>query len=310
MHKYWSVLFGGVMLAAFVLTAAAPLFGWWLPKDVSTFGPGIDWLFYLILAVTGFFFVLTEALMVYALYRFAGRADGRSSFVHGHHALEIVWTLIPGVILFLLAVWQIHVWADVKYYSRMPKPDGKTLQMEVLARQWEWRFRYPSVERFKSWEQDPKLANDFGTNPHIDDVRVVNEVHIWKGTLEDPQRVLVHLKTQDVLHSFFLPNMRLKQDALPGKTIPVWFAAVDANTKFDSGSKRWVDGYNPTTKQAEKDYLWDLACAEFCGSRHSMMRGKLFVHETKEDFLNWLQAAQTEQQRHSPEPASTATAAR
>jgi cytochrome c oxidase subunit 2 len=183
----------------------------------------------------------------------------------------------------------------------MPRPDDKTLQMEVLAKQWEWRLRYPSIERMQSWEKDPKLAADFAANPHMDDVHVVNEVHVWKGTKEQPQRVLVHLRTQDVLHSFFLPNLRLKQDALPGKTIPVWFAAMEANT-IEAETNRWMDGYDTTAKKEDKSQLWDLACAEFCGSRHSMMRGKLFVHEDKADFLKWLSYTQAAQQQRSLEP--------
>jgi cytochrome c oxidase subunit 2 len=223
----------------------------------------------------------------------------------------MAWTVIPGFILFFLALWQIDVWADVKYQSRMPKPDGKTLQMEVLARQWEWRIRYPNVARMQSWEKNPELAADFERNPHIDDVHVPNEVHVWKGPPDQPQRVLVHLRTQDVLHSFFLPNLRLKQDALPGKIIPVWFAAQEANTIYVPEKQRWVDGYDVANKKQDLAQLWDIACAEFCGSRHSMMRGKLFVHEDKEDFLQWLKQAQELQQQRSLEPpAPVRTAAR
>jgi cytochrome c oxidase subunit 2 len=307
-EKTWSYLFGGVMAAAALLSVTAPLFGWWLPKNVSTFGGGIDLMFYVILIVTAFFFVLTEAILVYALYRYAGRPAGRSAFVHGNHRLEMIWTLVPGVILFLLAVWQINAWAEVKYQSRMPRPDGKTLQMEVTARQWEWRVRYPSAERMQSWEADPALAADFRDNVHFDDVRGVNEVHVWKGPSDnEPQRVLIHLRTQDVLHSLFFPHLRLKQDALPGKTIPVWFAAKEANTRPDSGDGRWKDGYN-AAKPSEFDpgQVWEIACAEFCGSRHSMMRGKLFVHESKEDFLNWLRHAQDEQQQRTAGNAAPA----
>src|SRR5262249_21321687 len=159
-------------------------------------------------------------------FRFAGRTGRKASYVHGNHTLEMVWTLVPGVILFLLAIVQINVWAEVKFQKNMPAPDARTQQMEIVARQWEWRMRYPSARRMESWKSDPKLAEDFKDNAHVDDVHTVNEIHVWKGG-KDPNeqhRVLVHLKTRDVLHSFFLPNLRLKQDALPGKTIPVWFA--------------------------------------------------------------------------------------
>lgn len=307
MQRFWSILFGAVMSAALLLFVVAPFVsGWWLPRDVSTFGGGIDVLFYLILGITGFFFILTEAILVYAMYRFAGRSGHRSSYVHGNHTLEMVWTLVPGVILFLLAIVQINVWADVKFQKNMPAPDAKTQQIEVVARQWEWRVRYPSVARMESWKQNPSDAQDFGRNPHLDDVHTVNEIHLWKGGREpnEQHRVLVHLKTRDVLHSFFLPNLRLKQDALPGKTIPVWFAATQHNTRPiedpKTQEKRWVEiGFDPATGEAkDPSMIWELACAEFCGTRHSLMRGKLYVHENEADFLDWLKHAEQAQSRH------------
>src|SRR5438309_3855340 len=285
------------MLGAFLLFVIAPFVGWWLPKNVATFGAGIDGLYYLILAITGFFFVLTEAILVIALWRFAAQPGKKAVYQHGNHRLEVIWTVVPGVILLVLAIVQINVWAEVKFLKNMPKPDGQTQQMEVLAKQWEWRVRYPSAARMAEWEKNPKAAEDFDRNPHLDDIYLPNEIHIWNGTPANLNRVLVHLKTQDVIHSFFLPNLRLKQDALPGKTIPVWFAVTDSNTELDPQSTdaqpRWIDRE-----------IWELACAEFCGTRHSLMRGKLYVHKNKADFMKWLAHAEAEQNRHKTEMAS------
>src|SRR5439155_3781272 len=152
------------MLGALLLFIVAPFVGWWLPKDVSTFGGGIDYLYYLILAITGFFFILTEAILVYALWRFSGRRADKAPYVHGNHTLELIWTVVPGVILLLLAIVQINVWAEIKFQKNMPRPDGHTQQMEVAARQWEWRIRYPNAERMKSWQDAPERALDFAQN--------------------------------------------------------------------------------------------------------------------------------------------------
>ena len=307
MQKFWSILFGATMFAALLLFIISPFVsGWWLPKDISTFGDRIDGLFWLILAITGFFFVLTEAILVYAMYRYASRPGQKASYFHGNHKLEVIWTLVPAVILLLLAVFQINVWAEVKFQKNMPAPDAKTQQLEVTARQWEWRIRYPSMQRMQSWKTNLKDAQDFGPNPHMDDVYIPNEIHVWKGGKEskDQHRVLVHLKTRDVLHSFFLPNLRLKQDALPGKTIPVWFAVTEHNTRAvedpTTHDKHWVEiGYDPATGAVkDRDMIWELACAEFCGARHSLMRGKLFVHENEADFLDWLKYTEAAQNRH------------
>ena len=308
MQKFWSLLFGAIMLGALLLFVVAPFVGWWMPKNVATFGGGIDALFYVILVVTAIFFVLTEAILVYNMYRFAARPGQKSTYIHTHHKLEMIWTLVPGVLLFLLAVVQIRVWAEVKFQKNMPKPDGTTQQMEVTAKQWEWRVRYPSSKTMESWEKDPKLADKYDQKPDFDDVHLANEIHVWQGS-----KVLVHLKTRDVIHSFFLPNLRLKQDALPGKTIPVWFSVTEHNTEKvvdpSTGAARWVEigGYDRTTRQPNRpDMIWELACAEFCGTRHSMMRGKLYVHKDKADFLDWLKHAEAEQNRREPTQAVAA----
>ena len=172
MQKFWSILFGAVMSGALLLFIISPFIsGWWLPKDISTFGGGIDMLFYVILAITGFFFVLTEAILVYAMYRFTSRPGRKASYIHGNHRLEMGWTVVPGVILVLLAIVQIKVWAEVKFQKNMPAPDAKTQQMEVMARQWEWRIRYPSTKRMESWKSNPKAAEDFASTPHAEDVK-------------------------------------------------------------------------------------------------------------------------------------------
>ncbi len=199
----------------------------------------------------------------------------------------MVWTAVPAVILVIIAVSQISAWERIKYQKNMPAPDKDTQQMEVSARQWEWRIRYPSPGRIEGWKTALEDAKGFGANPHPDDIRLVNQVHVYKG-----QKVLVHLKTRDVIHSFFLPNLRLKQDALPGKTIPVWFEVEDKpdnyNVEFDekTGKLKELEGRN-----------WELACAEYCGTRHSMMRGRLYVHKNKDEFIKWLRHVEKEQHR-------------
>jgi cytochrome c oxidase subunit 2 len=282
----WGVLFGIVMLAALGLFAVAPtVHGWWLPLNIASYGGEIDNLFYLILAITGFFFVLTEAILVYCMVKYVAVPGRKVPYTHGHHQLEVVWTVIPGAILLFIALWQINVWAEVKYYKNMPKPEEKPQQIEVTARQWEWRLRYPSPARMERIDSSADEFKAFGMTPHEDDVHLVNEVHTWKGN-----KVLITLKTRDVLHSFFIPHARIKQDALPGKAIPVWFDATISNTVRQGDT--WVDGINPDTGKADPEYIWELACAEFCGTRHSLMRGKLYVHKDRADFLDWLKSAQ------------------
>jgi cytochrome c oxidase subunit 2 len=268
----WSVLFGAVLAATFGIWVIAPFYGWWLPPNIASFGGEVDALFYIILVFTGFFFVVTEVVLVYAMWRFAYQPEHRPTYTHGSHRLEVAWTIVPALILLFIAFAQIQAWEHIKYVTRMPEPDQ---YVEVTARQWNWNFRYPtdpnlSAERARRW----------GETPEADDVYDVNDLHCWKDG-----NVRIFLKTQDVLHSFFLPNLRLKQDALPGKTIPVWFKATESNTRCDDKGRCEAPKAN-----------WELACAELCGSGHYRMRGRLLVHPDKADYEKWLKAELKRQQ--------------
>jgi cytochrome c oxidase subunit 2 len=288
MQKGWSIFFGVVIGGITALTAASPWLGWWLPKNLCGFGEETDDLFYLILWIVSFFFLLTEGIMVYCLFRFAGQPGRKAAYFHGAFTLELIWTVVPAGILLFIAFYQVSAWNRIKVASRMPAPDQI---MEVSARQFEWRVRYPTDAKFlgkEALQENSGAVEKWGKEAQFDDVRLVNEIHIWEGS-----SVRVHLKTRDVIHSFFLPNMRIKQDALPGKTIPVWFAAKEgtANTEYNEETKKWVE---PTENA-------DLACAELCGWGHYKMRGKLYIHKDPEDYERWLKHAKAEQDRHTVE---------
>jgi cytochrome c oxidase subunit 2 len=287
-QRWWSVLFGVVLAASLGLFIAAPLVeGWWLPHYVSSFSKDIDDLFYVILLFTGFFFVLTEGLLVYIMWRYAYRPGEKATYVEGNHRLEVAWTIVPAAILLFIAVAQIRAWERIKYAARMPAPDQV---VQVTARQWEWRFRHPAdVDRFTVADKEAREQDrrHWAEKPEIDDFYVPQELHTWKDA-----NIKLYLQTGDVLHSFFLPHLRIKQDALPGKTIPLWFKAIEANTRFD-----------PLTGTCEKpmgDKEWELACAELCGGGHYRMRGQIYVHPSKEDYEAWHKHTLNNQHSYRP----------
>jgi cytochrome c oxidase subunit 2 len=298
MRHFWAIVFGVVLAAAFILTAVSPAMGWWLPPGVSSYSKDIDILYYGILIVTAFFFVLTEAILVYNMFRWVADPARKAEFVHGHHRLEMLWTVVPGIILFLLAVLQINVWADIKYPSHMSKmveedPSG-VLPMEVTTRQWEFRMRYPSPEHLAEWADKSRKTTTVKEYQarlpeRRDDVFDVNNVHTWKGV-----RTVVFLRTRDVGHAFFVPVLRVKQDSMPGRTIPLWFEATESNTEKVPDRDEWRS--RRTDGKVDPAFDWDLVCTQYCGSRHSMMRGKVFVHPTRDDFLAWLRTQQKEYQ--------------
>jgi len=214
-----------------------------LPRNIGT-NTAVDDLFWLIFGVTGFFFLLTEGLLIYFCVRYRAKPGGRAMHTHGNHALELAWTFIPGCILFVLAVMQTGVWSENKYLSEMPE-EKEAIVIQVMGKQFEWHFRYPGSD------------GRFGT---ADDITSLGAMHVPAG-----RDVIVRLQTLDVLHSFWLPNLRLKQDLVPGLTIPQWFKVVD--TEENRGK-------------------FEIVCAELCGNGHTKMRAELFV-DTEEEFAAW-----------------------
>jgi cytochrome c oxidase subunit II len=329
--KWWSVLFGTVMFACAALFVVAPIVGWWLPMAVSNHAEQIDNLFYIILGVTGFFFILTEALLVYFMYRYTPSEPGAvrshsvfwsfiqplTGFFNTASKVEMAWTIVPAVILLYLAFAQVNTWVEVKYRSRLDKMWGfgpdMPVQVDISARQFEWRVRYPSVATWRAWKEDPTKAVAWVKTPNFDDVRIPNELHIIKN-----RHCVVQLSTLDVIHSFNSAHMRVKQDALPGKIIPVWFKPIESNVvrardqdnqliKDKDGHYIWQDGLGrdlDTGKPNHPEYVWDIACAELCGWGHYRMVGKIFVHPDEDDFLAWLESAAVRQHSVGTPPAS------
>lgn len=249
MGRFWSLFFLLVPILGVATFVAAPMYHYWLPEDVSISGQGdvVDGLFYFILYLTGAVFIGTEVVLFWFMWKYdAATTKEPVKYSHGNHTLEIVWTIIPAGTLLFIAIYQMNAWADQT--MRIPKNPG--LEIEVVARQFEWRIKYPGP--------DGKLGTQ-------DDIHMVNDLHIPKD-----KEVLMHLKSMDVLHSFFLPNLRVKQDAVPGMSIPVWYTAIK------SGS-------------------YDLVCAELCGWGHYKMKGRLTV-ESDEDFARWLEGVRKNQE--------------
>ena len=212
----------------------------WLPEVASTYGPKIDYIFYVILYLTGGSFILTEAVLFYFAFKYRHREGRRSYYTHGNHKIEVVWTVVPAVILVVLTFMSKGVWDEVRHTW----PDSD-VNLMVTASQFTWEVRYPGAD---------------GKFDTADDVVLTNEMHVPVG-----KPIHIQLRSKDVIHSFFLPNMRLKQDAVPGLTIPIWF--------------------EPT-----KTGNFEIACAELCGFGHYTMHGALTVHPA-EEYKTWLEEA-------------------
>ncbi|MBI2945417.1 MAG: cytochrome c oxidase subunit II [Candidatus Wallbacteria bacterium] len=224
--------------------AAAPAprtyrFGDW-PPDLSKHGAELQGLYDKILYVTGAVFFLTEGLLLFFLWKYRAQPGKRAHYSHGHMGLEVGWTLLPVVIFVVLGVTSADMWARMKDRNLFPK-DAFTVK--VTGRQFEWLIRYPGKDGL------------FGTE---DDYETINDLHV---PYDKPVRV--RLTAQDVIHSFFLPELRVKQDAVPGLETEIWF-------------------------EASRAAKTEIACAELCGLGHYRMRGSVTI-EPLPQVLNWIQ---------------------
>jgi cytochrome c oxidase subunit 2 len=241
-----ALLFLAVPILGVYTFVAAKGWGWWFPEEVSTYGQRIDSLFNWISVPIVITFVATELVLAWCVLKFADKSlSAKAMFTHGNHKLEMIWTAIPAVLLIAIAIGQIGPFTAIKFQSGFPKDGAYSIDhplAEVYASQFDWRVRYPDAEgRFDGIDV---------IESHFEFVVPVNT------------DVVFRLKSRDVLHAFFVPAFRLKQDAVPGMTIPMWF-------------------------NAEKTGVYDLICAELCGWGHYKMAGRVRVLE-KEEFDAWL----------------------
>ncbi|MEZ4316937.1 MAG: cytochrome C oxidase subunit II [Myxococcota bacterium] len=216
----------------------------WLIPQTSTFASDIDNLFLLIVLVVGFWYALTVGMFFWLMIRYRAREGVKAEYITGKEPELKRWITIPHALIILcdvvLVVGAVKVWYDVK--QDLPPADA---ELRVVSQQWAWTFHHEGPD------------GELGTP---DDIVLVDELHIEVG-----KTYHWHLESLDVLHSFSIPTMRFKQDAIPGRVNTGWFTP---------------------TKTGE----YDVQCAEMCGIGHGAMGARVFIH-TPEDYELWQKIA-------------------
>jgi cytochrome c oxidase subunit 2 len=244
MNRLWSLLFLlvpllGVGVYVWSAIGKAPLATTWLPENLSRQGQTIDSLFLLIHYLAAALLMGTGLVLAFSLWRFRDRPGARAHFVHTKVGLEIAWTIVPAAILIWLSLYQWNAWADNKLRRpTIPSESGTQVRpplARIVAKQFGWEVYYPGSD---------------GKFDTPDDLYVENELYIPVD-----QDVVLELRSRDVIHDFFVPQLRLKQDIVPGSTQYLWFR---------------------TLPQAV-DRRLDFVCAELCGWGHYKMNGWLYI---------------------------------
>jgi cytochrome c oxidase subunit II len=251
-----SPLRGLAFLTAFALTLAGAQAEiretsvWWLPRNVNMFGHDVDFLFYVILLLTGVAFVGVFVAMILFLIKYRYRPGVPAIHTHGNNALEVIWTTIPAFIFLALAIYGNEQWSKM----RRQTPPANALPVAVVGEQFGWNVRYPGPDGKLAKMVAAKISkeNPFGVDvadpAGLDDFTTYNELVFPVG-----RPVRLYLGSKDVIHAFYVPEFRLYQDMVPGRVYDFVWLKAEATGNFQ------------------------LACNQLCGQGHYKMFGKLSV---------------------------------
>ena len=231
------------------------------PLDISQDGHRSDFLFNVTMISVTVLFIAQGLIMLYAMMKFRESQGSRAHYDHGAGKNNLLVIGVVSSIIFVVVDVTLLVFSfrDVNgVYWQFPENDpSKVVQVEVVAQQWAWNVRYAGPD------------NRFNTE---DDIVTLNDLRI-----PTDKPVHVKLKSADVIHSFYLPNFRTKQDAVPGQTTQIWFEAV-----------------KDAAKPGGAEY--DIGCAQHCGSNHYKMHGTLTIY-SPDEFDTWFRATSEDAKR-------------
>jgi cytochrome c oxidase subunit 2 len=232
---------------------------YWFTPLASEHGAAIDQIFVAVLIVTGIAFVATQGLLAFFVFRYGSKGDEKAAYWHDNARAEVILIGVTAVTLTVLVFWGQIVWANI-YFADPPED---ALIVEVTGQQFQWVVRYPGPDG-EFGDLDISFlspTNNIGLDragAGADDIMTIGQMHVIQN-----QPVRVILRSTDVIHAFHVPNLRVKQDVVPGLTIESWFTPTVAG-------------------------VYEIACAELCGLGHYDMSAVLTVDTTETEFQQFL----------------------
>ena len=278
-----------------------------LPESASEHGYTYDRLLVISFIVIFIVQTITQALLHYYTYKFRGIKGRKASFITHNNKLELVWTVIPAIVLFVLILYGMSTWSDIMNFDE----DEDALVVELYAAQWNWKARYSGDDNVLG-DANVRFLNDFdgrnivgidSSDPNgLDDIVVTNEFH-----LPVDRKVIFKIRSQDVLHSAYMPHFRAQMNCVPGMITEFSFTPTKTTAdmrmnpdvvdkvnrinkiRYDNSQELIAKGEEPL-EPYQFDYL--LLCAKICGSSHYNMQMKIVV-ESEKDFNKWLNQQNT-----------------
>lgn len=242
-----------------------------LPEAASEHGVITDNLFWISIYIITAMFIVTNAALFWFAYRYQYQ-EGRKAWFYPHNdTLEVIWTIVPAIILTVLVFFGWRAWSDIMEVD----PPKNAQVIEIMGKQFAWQVRYPGKDQ-KLGPHDYRLIDDVAGNEFgIDFEKKASEDDFIAREMHIPvnKPILLKIRARDVLHSVFAPHFRLKMDAVPGMPTQFFFTP----TKTTAQMRQELG--NP-------DFNYEIACTEVCGKGHFAMK-YLIVVEEEEEYKKW-----------------------
>ena len=303
---------GKLMFAFLIFIYVLTLYSFWaysdvlLPEAASEHGGDYDQLMWISFALIFFVQTITQALLHYFSYKYRGEKGKKALFYADNDKLEMIWTIIPVITLAGLILYGLYTWTDIMTVEE----NDEALVVELYAQQFNWKARYAGEDgvlgdanvRFLQDFDGKNLVGIDATDPNGFDDIIVQELHLPVG-----REVIFKMRSQDVLHSAYMPHFRAQMNCVPGmitefaftpKTTteemrlnPEMIAKVKKINKIRmEKSKELVASGDTALDPYEFDYL--LLCNKICGASHYNMQMKIIV-ESEKDYAKWIAEQQT-----------------
>ena len=272
-----------------------------LPEAASEHGGEYDYLMLVSFAIIFFVQTITQALLHYYGYKYRGKKGKKALFFADNDRLEFIWTIIPVVVLAGLILWGLYTWTNIMDINDEDDP----LIVELYAQQFNWTARYGGADNVLGEANvrmiDINRANVLGideSDPNASDDIIVKELHLPVG-----RKVNFKMRSQDVLHSAYMPHFRAQMNCVPGMITEFSFTPTITTAQMRQNpdvvdkvkrtnairAERAANG-EPNSDPWEFDYV--LICNKICGKSHYNMQMKIIV-ETEEEYNAWMASQQT-----------------
>ena len=300
---------GKLMFAFLVFIYIVTIYCFWayskvlLPEAASEHGVSYDRLLWISFAVILIAQTFTQALLHYFAFKYRGINNRKAFFFTHDNNLELIWTIIPAIVFFILIVYGMLTWSNIMNFN---EDDEDAIVIELYAQQWNWKARYGGQDNVLG-DANVRFLNDYDGRNSVgidssdpngwDDIVVTQEFHIPVN-----KKIIFKMRSQDVLHSAYMPHFRAQMNCVPGMITEFSFTPTkttaemrmnsDVVDKVNRINKIRYDNSQKLIAKGEEsldpyqfDYL--LLCAKICGTSHYNMQMKIIV-ESEKDFKKWI----------------------